>query len=349
VTTTGSGHGVAPAAATFLFLTYDPAAPSFRYRLAPVVGQLRSLGHECMTVHLSSGRYGRRFWVLRDALRAADVVVIAKANLTPPEPRMLRGWARRLVFDFDDAIYLRRPRAPGLPPGDSRWRRLKFARTCAAMDLVIAGNEALAAIAGRHASRVEVVPTPVDVSRYRVSVPDTGRSPTIVWVGRPENLDYLELIRPVLARLSARWPRLQLRIICSRFPDWHDVRIDRVAWSAENEVHGLMTADIGVMPLADDEWTRGKCAFKLLQYAAAALPCVASDIGANRDAVLDGVTGYLVTSDDDWERSLSTLLESEDRRTKFGLAGRLHIESKFDAEVVSRRTAQLLVDLARHA
>jgi glycosyltransferase involved in cell wall biosynthesis len=349
VITRASGRDVTPAVATFLFLTYDATAPSFRYRLAPVVRQLRSLGHECMTVQLSSGHYGRRLWALRHVIRAADVVVIAKANLTPPEPHMLRGWARRLVFDFDDAIYLRRPRAPGLPPGDSRWRRLKFARTCAAMHLVLAGNEALAAIARRHASRVEVVPTPVDVSRYRISVADTRRYPTIVWVGRPENLDYLELIRPVLARLSARWPNLQLRVICSKFPDWDDVKLDRVGWSAENEVHGLRTADIGVMPLADDEWTRGKCAFKLLQYAAAALPCVATDIGANRDAVLDGVTGYLVTSSDDWERALSTLLESEDRRTMFGLAGRKHVESKFDVEVVSRRTAQLLVDLARHA
>ena len=123
-------------------------------------------------------------------------------------------------------------------------------------------------------------------------------------------LDYLELIHPVLARLSSRWPRLQLRVISSSFPDWHDVRIERVPWSSESEVNGLMTADIGVMPLANDEWTRGKCAFKLLQYSASGLACVATDIGANREAVIDGVTGYLVRSQEDWERAISTLLES---------------------------------------
>ncbi|HWJ07251.1 MAG TPA: glycosyltransferase [Steroidobacteraceae bacterium] len=336
-------------AARFLFLTYNPDAPSFRYRLAPVIAELRARGHECATVRLPSGHYGRRLWAVRDALQAADVVMLAKVNLTPPEPRLLRRWARRLAFDFDDSIYLRRPRTLGSPPGDSRWRRFKFASTCRAMDLVIAGNETLAAVARPHAARVTVVPTPVDVSRYGLSAPDADRAPTVVWIGRPENLDYLELIRPALARLSSRWPSLQLRVICSSFPDWHDVRIDRVAWSPESEVQGLMTADIGVMPLTDDEWTRGKCAFKLLQYSAAALPCVATDIGANREAVIDGVTGYLARSPQDWERALAGLLESAERRVQFGLAGRAHIESRFDAKVVSGLTAKLLLDLAQPA
>ena len=103
---------------------------------------------------------------------------------------------------------------------------------------------------------------------------------------------YLEMIRPALARLAARHPALSVRVICSAFPDWPEIRIERIPWSAATEAASLAAAHIGVMPLTDDEWSRGKCAFKLLQYMAAALPCVASPVGANTEAVVDGVTGF---------------------------------------------------------
>ncbi len=96
------------------------------------------------------------------------------------------------------------------------------------------------------------------------------------------------MIRPALARLASRHPALKMRVICSRFPDWPEVNIERVAWSSATEAQSLAAAHIGVMPLTDDAWARGKCAFKLLQYMAAALPCVASPVGANTEAVIDG-------------------------------------------------------------
>jgi glycosyltransferase involved in cell wall biosynthesis len=330
----------------FVFLSYDPQVPSFRYRVAPVVAELTRRGRDCRVARLPSGRYGRRLLELQPTLSGARVVVVAKINFSPPEPWWLRRMCRRLVFDFDDAIYVRRPRAPGLPPGESRWRRWKFAATCAAMDLVIAGNETLAAAAAPHSRRVVVVPTPVDVDRYRAADFGAPRPPTLVWLGRPENLDYLELVRPALAALTRRWPDLRLRVICSEFPDWPEVEIERVPWSIESEVSGLATADIGLMPLADDEWTRGKCAFKLLQYAAASLPCVASDVGANREAVLDGASGFLVAPGASWESALTPLIESAELRASFGRRGREHVAQNFAADVVSRRCAALLDELA---
>jgi glycosyltransferase involved in cell wall biosynthesis len=329
----------------FVFVSYDPQVPSFRYRIAPVVERLERAGRRCRVVRLPSGRYGRRLFELRDVFAQARVVMVAKVNLSPPEPWWLRRACRRLAFDFDDAIYVRRPRSPGLPPGESAWRRWKFAATTGAMDLVIAGNETLAAAARPHAARVVIVPTPLDVHRYRHE-PGPGRPPTIVWVGRAENLDYLELVRPALAAVARRWPELRLRVICSAFPDWSDVRIEKVPWSPAAEVDGLATADIGLMPLSDDEWTRGKCAFKLLQYAAAALPCVASDVGANREAVLDGASGFLVPAGGSWESPLARLLESAELRSQFGAQGRAHVAANFDADVVSHRCATLLEELA---
>ena len=95
-------------------------------------------------------------------------------------------------------------------------------------------------------------------------------------------------------------------MICSEFPDWTEVNIEEVAWSSATEAHSLAGAHIGIMPLTDDAWARGKCAFKLLQYMAAALPCVASPVGANKEAVLDGITAFTRANVDEWERSLKS-------------------------------------------
>jgi glycosyltransferase involved in cell wall biosynthesis len=335
-----------PAVPEFLILSYDPDVPSFRYRIAPVVERLTRAGRSCRVICLPSGRHVRRLFDLQRELRSARVVLAAKIKFSPPEPLILRRMCRRLAFDFDDAIYVLRPRAPGLPPGESRWRRWKFAATCAATDLVIAGNETLAAAAAPHSSRVVIVPTPLDIDRYRTADVAAAGAPTLVWLGLPDNLNYLELVRPAIAALTRRWPDLRLRVICSEFPDWTDVAVERVQWSPASEVAGLATAHIGLMPLADDAWTRGKCAFKLLQYAAASLPCVASDVGANREAVLDGASGLLVPPGGSWEPALARLLESPELRTSFGRRGREHVAEHYAADVVSTRCARLLAELA---
>jgi glycosyltransferase involved in cell wall biosynthesis len=97
-------------------------------------------------------------------------------------------------------------------------------------------------------------------------------------------------------------------VICSRFPNWPEINVERVLWSEATEAASLAAAQIGVMPLTDDAWSRGKCAFKLLQYMAASLPCVASPVGANTEAVIDGFNGFHAASDLDWERNLERLI-----------------------------------------
>jgi glycosyltransferase involved in cell wall biosynthesis len=216
------------------------------------------------------------------------------------------------------------------------------------VDAVAAGNEVLAGVARRTAREVRILPTSIDSGAYRAArrgaVPPAGAAPalrdavpTIVWIGSPENLVYLEMIRPALVRLTRRFPSLKIRIICSRFPDWPGLHVERVAWSAATETAGLATAGIGVMPLSDDEWSRGKCAFKLLQYMAAALPCVASPIGANTEAVLDGITGFHAHTGDEWEGVLGRLIESP------GLA---HVEARYAMRAYQSDYLTLLTGLA---
>ena len=331
-----------------LLLGYDPDQPSFRHRIASLLPALAERGWDARVERFPGGRYGIRTWERREWLRWADVTVLHQIKLAAIEARLFAAFSRRRVFDFDDAIYVRKPRTLGAPADDSRWRRAKFVATCRLADAVAAGNAVLASAARPVARRVEILPTSIDVAQYpRASADgDAGDRVIVAWIGSPENLVYLEMIRPALARLAARNPAFRLRVICSSFPDWPEVPIERVAWSAAGEAASLASAQVGIMPLTADEWARGKCAFKLLQYMAAGLPCVASPVGANREAVLDGVTGYHATDEAAWERCLQALIDSRDLRARFGAAGRAHVERHYAMSVYRRRYLALLEDLA---
>jgi glycosyltransferase involved in cell wall biosynthesis len=135
-------------------------------------------------------------------------------------------------------------------------------------------------------------------------------------------------------------------VICSAFPDWPEIRVERVPWSAATEAASLAAAHIGVMPLSDDEWTRGKCAFKLLQYMAASLPCVASPVGANAEAVIDGVTGFHAASVEDWERSLERLIDSAELRARLGANGHAHVQKRYAMRAYQANYLALLTRLA---
>jgi glycosyltransferase involved in cell wall biosynthesis len=327
-----------------LLIGYDLDQPSFRHRMRSLVAPLEAAGWEVRLERFPSGRYGLRTWERRELLRWADVAVLHQIKLSALEAGLFAAFTRRRIFDVDDAIYVRKPRRLGEPVGDSRWRRKKFAATCRRMDVVAAGNDVLAGVARPLARAVEILPTSIDIASYRPAA--GGVAPTIVWIGSPENLIYLEMIRPALARLAARHPALKVRVICSAFPEWPEINVECIAWSESTEADALAAADIGIMPLTDDEWSRGKCAFKLLQYMAASLPCVASPVGANTEAVIDGLNGFHAATLEDWERRLEMLIVSPELRIRFGAAGLEHVERRYSMRAYRARYAALFASLA---
>lgn len=331
-------------ASTLRFWVNDASAPSFRHRLHSVEPELVRRGFLCYTDTFPRGRYGLRVLDRLSDLHATDLLVIAKLKLMPGERALVRGATRRLVYDVDDAVYLGKPAAPGQPPDRSTWRMAKFAATCRMADVVVAGNEFLAETARLHARRVEVVPTPIDVCRYPTSR-FARRGLRLVWIGTPGNLSYLEPLRPALAALTREFPGLKLRVICSRFLDWGEVPIETVTWSEKSEGTDIGACDIGLMPLADDDWAQGKCAFKLLQYMAAGLPCVTSPVGANATVAVEGVTALFARDASQWHHALRTLLASPDQRRAMGEAARRRVEKLYDLGTIADRVADLYMEL----
>ncbi len=331
---------------TVMLLGYGLEQPSYRHRMRSLIEPLQAAGWEVRAEQFPGGRYGLRTWERRALLRRADVTVLHQIKLSAIEARLFAAYSRRRVFDVDDAIYVRKPRRLGDLPDESAWRKKKFAATCRWVDAVAAGNDVLAGVARAAAKEIVVLPTSIDTACYETTFAAPDAPPTIAWIGSPENLIYLEMIRPALARLSKRHPTLKLRVICSEFPDWNEVNVERVPWSSATEAHSLAGAHIGVMPLTDDAWSRGKCAFKLLQYMAAALPCVASPVGANTEAVLDGVNGFHAIGVDAWERSLESLILSPQLRSSFGVKGRRHVEQRYALSIYRANYLELLNRLA---
>ena len=313
-------------------LTHRPSTASTRYRTSLLLPVLREHGIQVDCRQAKSGLLAS----LRSArgLEDYDVVIVQKRLFSGPTLRRVRSRARRLVYDFDDAVYLRRD-------GDSPTRRRRFSAMVKAADLPIAGNAFLAQAARRAgARRVEILPTALDPDRYRTR--EHGASATLSWIGGGGNLPYLESIMPALEQAASIDSRLRLRVICDRFPGSCALSLEKWAWSERTEAQDLAGSDIGLAPLPDEPWTRGKCGLKILQYMAAGLPVVASPVGVQADIVEDGRTGVLASSPEEWTRAVLELAADPEKRQRFGQAGRAKVERAYSGTEVGRQLAELL-------
>ncbi|XYJ11582.1 glycosyltransferase family 4 protein [Telluria sp. B2] len=262
------------------------------------------------------------------------------------ELALLRGVP--YVLDYDDAIFHNYDQHANLCIRRLFGQRLDGLMAQAA--LVVGGNQYLAQRARDGGGAwVEVVPTVIDLARYPsptsamalVALEPLDRLPRIVWIGSPSTAHYLQVIREPLQALAARH-QFVLRVVGGGAVNFPGVQVEVVPWTEATEVESVNACQVGIMPLLDSSWERGKCGYKLIQYMACGLPVVASGVGVNPEIVRHDENGFVANTADEWVTSLSKLLQSPSLRRQMGAAGRRRVEHEYCIQKTGPKMAQLL-------
>ena len=223
---------------------------------------------------------------------------------------------------------------------------------------VVVGNDYLGAYARQFNSAVTVIPTSVDTTKFTPApgsrTPNPGSRtpdpalPVVGWIGSPTTASYIRGLAPVLQRVAAQHPFV-LNVSGTGEPvTMPGVRVDNPEWKLSSEIELFRNCDIGVYPLVDDAWAKGKCGFKAIEFMACGVPVVASAVGVNREIIEDGVNGFLATTDNEWVEKLGRLIADPALRARFAAAGRRTIEQRYSLHVNAPRLADVLRRAAGH-
>ena len=327
---------------------YGPLAASHRYRLGQFVIGLAQMGIDLQIRHLLGDDYlHARFngqslpltSIIKDGIsRFNDLwhqddfdAVLLQCELMPLMP----GWLERAlirkpyIYDFDDAFYLK------YRTGKMNWAKpllgSKFDTVMSGAAAVSAGNNGLADYAGRLNGNTHYLPTVVDTNRYLpMKMARNSEVFTVGWIGSPSTVSYLtELIEPL--SVLGKEGTVRLIVIGGKAPKIPNVSVVEHEWQEHTELNLINAFDVGVMPLLDDDWARGKCAFKLIQYMACAVPVIASPVGANVD-VVNKESGVLASNTQEWLEAFRLLRDNSTMRINMGEAGRVRVVQHYSLE-----------------
>lgn len=338
------------------YTKYDRQGASSRYRTYQYQAFLKEVGFQnrCFPLftndylqdRYTKGRRGSRFvdfyqrrWSDMERIKDCELAVIEK-ELLPYLPAAFEKRAfqaaRHKILDFDDAVFMNYQLHPN--PVVRLALQKKIDRLMAMSDGVIGGSRFLCEYALQHAQQVWYVPTTVDVEKYSLHDHDHDGLISVGWIGTPWSARYLPVIRGALQRV-AREVSVRLIVVGAPAPQWEGIQSQSVPWSEEKEAEWIRWMDIGIMPLVDSPFERGKCGLKILQYMAAGVVPVASDVGGNRDLITPGVDGFLCSKEEEWVESLLDLARNPERRAQIGQAARTKAEKEFSLSVWAPRLA----------
>ena len=325
-------------------LTSGWSVPSSRFRVRQFIAPLERLGVEVFERRLPFSKYAlRRTGPLSALARLPAVAAARSSDVTWLERELIAGRrslehfaGRRRLFDIDDALWL--------------LGRSHFSERIAAESFgIIAGNEFIAEYYRRYCSKIWVVPTSVDTGAWK---PGKKRAPgpwTIGWIGTSSNLPHLLALEAPIAAFLNRHDDAQLLVVCDRQPRFRSIpeRSRRfVRWSADNEIELVQRMDVGLMPLPDTEWARGKCALKMLLYMSVGIPVITSPIGVGASLANGAEIGITTHSQDDWYDALQLLFDSRTVARSMGMAGRRLAEEKYSVLGNSQRLAEIFREAA---
>lgn len=351
-----------------LLSRYGALGASSRYRHYQYLPYLRQQGFEIVVQPLLDDTYLQRLY----AKQPLDRLALVRAYLRRIAALLRRGtfdlvWIEKEALPWVPAsleLLLIGGRVPYVVDYDDAWfhrydqhrvaliRRLlaqKIGRVMQHAALVVAGNAYLAQRAEQAGARwIEQLPTVIDLHRYPLTPPPVQPVMTIGWIGSPSTARYLHEIQPALSEVCRDGAARVVAIGAGRL-ELPDVPLTVVPWQDATEVAELQQCDVGIMPLLDSPWERGKCGFKLIQYMACSRPVVGSPVGVNRDIIRDGVNGFHAETYAQWVRALETLKQDRGLRQRMGQAGRARVEAEFCVQVTAPRLAQLLQSAAQPA
>lgn len=327
-------------------------SPSQRFRIEQYLGFLRENGFEIDFSYLLNEEDDKQFYQPGN-FNAKGLILLKSVgkrlkNLFPPGKydiafvqreafmlgtslfeKLLKRTGAKLIFDFDDAIWLH-----NISEGNKRLAFLKnpdkTAEIIKTADLVFAGNEYLRDYARQYNSNVVIVPTTIDTDHYKKVDKKPSNQLCIGWSGSVSTIEHFEYLLAVLKRLKEKYDdKITFKVIGDQNYQVPELGIEGKAWKKEEEVSEISSFDIGIMPLPDDEWTKGKCGLKGLQYMALEVPTIMSAVGVNTAIISDGKNGFLAKDFEEWYLKLCLLIENKELRDRMGKAGRKTVEDEY--------------------
>lgn len=307
-----------------LFVSKGAESPSTRYRALQYAAMFEAGGW--VFKHIVDNRsLATRKSILFEAAHS-DVVVILRRTYSYPFFKLLRFASKYLVFDYDDAVFQK-------DQGQrSKSRERSFTRSVSSVDQVWAGNNYLAERAREFARKIIILPTSLDIDKYDLCVDKEQKYLDLVWIGSSATREHLKSALPALEAAAGVIPSLRLKIIADFTLPSDRLNIVPLRWSEKNEAHELASAHIGIAPLPDNLFTRGKCALKVIQYMAASLPVISSPTGVNKEIVEHGVNGFLAAGDQEWLTVIQQLANDNALRNSMGKAGRKRCVDNFSLQ-----------------
>ena len=323
--------------ATVAILTSDPGGPVVRHRFRAYEDELRTRN---VNLHVVPWPKGRR---ARDAALAevgrADATIVSSRLLRGADGRRVRERCGRLGFDYDDALPFR---DSGRGATMSRTRGRRFRAMLDRVDRVTAGNAYLAALSSR--DDVRILPTTVDTSRAPTPMPSATGGVIVGWIGSRATLPYLVAAAQRL-RAVATQASFTLRVVADAAPVIDGVPVEHVPWAPDTWQGALAGIHVGIAPLPDDAWTRGKCGLKVLQMMAAGRPVVANPVGVQGSQIQEGFTGFHAETDARFVSALTRLVQDAALRARLGAAAFAHVHDHWSVEAWRDRQAGAVLDL----
>ncbi|MEI9917916.1 MAG: glycosyltransferase family 4 protein [Bacteroidota bacterium] len=272
----------------------------------------------------------RRLWTLPSVTGYDRVFIHREATpVGPPvfEWIIAKVMRKKIIYDFDDAIWSTDNTSEGAFAKMIRWRS-KVASICKWSFVVSCGNDYLCDYARRFNDNVVLNPTTIDTSYHKPSS-QTSSEIVIGWTGSHSTVKYIDSVVTAIQQLEKKYSKLVFMVIADAPPNINVSSLRFVPWNRQTEIEDLSKIDIGIMPLPDDEWSKGKCGFKALQYMAMEIPAVVSPVGVNTKIVTNGVDGFICNTTEEWITALEKLISDPVLRKQLGVAGRKKIESSY--------------------